>query len=508
LTLVNLDEKMSFYRNMAVALYYAMIAIIVIQFIVLLVRNVTLLPLWTLIEYMQLIAFMPLYNFKLIPYLYDAFKPMLVGHIILFNDSFMYKEMADDYFNINYEYYWLPISKLIQSLMNILILFGVMIIANIVLFVMSFTCKTGRFGEFVKSKLSQFKFNAYIRFYMLTYFDFTFFSIMKILDGKNSTTVRKVATFFSYAFFVTSIIVPLFFLALLLRKAPVLKEKNGKERFNTLITKIDKLSKWRIFQPILFFFRRAATAGLLCLPINNQYIFLQYIFVLVTSHIYILYLVASKPYQTPIFNAYMLANETFYSALIILIFIFSDATPQLNIKVIAGIALVIAIFLLVLANIVFIGYIVFMGRDKLKESIKKAKEDRIVEEQKEEEEEKERQEKKKKEEEEFSKMPDETNNVSQDNTYTTHHANTTMTDLKHEKGKANKAKAKDVDNVTTINGPYNTAKKVGSGTEPQTDEKFIKDKSASKSGAKKGKVSGEEKSSGDSDKPRGPVIKP
>ena len=81
---------MTFYRNMAVALYYAMIAIIVTQFIVLLVRNVTFLPLWTLIEYMQLIAFMPLYNFKLIPYLYDAFKPMLVGHIILFNDSFLY----------------------------------------------------------------------------------------------------------------------------------------------------------------------------------------------------------------------------------------------------------------------------------------------------------------------------------------------------------------------------------------------------------------------------------
>jgi hypothetical protein len=239
---------MIFYRNMAVALYYVMIAIIVIQFFVLLIRNVTFLPLWTLIEYMQLIAFMPLYNFKLIPYLYDAFKPMLVGHIILFNDSFLYKEMADDYFNINYEYYWLPISKLIQSLMNILILLVVMIVANIVLFVMSFTCKTGRFGEFVKSKLSQFKFNAYIRFYMLTYFDFTFFSIMKILDGKNSTVVRKVATFFSYAFFVTSIIIPLFFLALLLRKFPVLEgPKEGRSKFNTIITKIDKASKWRVF---------------------------------------------------------------------------------------------------------------------------------------------------------------------------------------------------------------------------------------------------------------------
>lgn len=372
---------MAFCRNFAVALYYIMIAIILVQFFVLLFRNVTFLPLWTLIEYMQLIAFMPLYNFKLIPYLYDIFKPMLVGHIILFNDSLAYKEMSDDYFNINYEYYWLPISKLIQSLMNILILFGIMVFANIVLFIMSYACKTGRVAEFVKRNLAHFKFNAYIRFYMLAYFDFTFFSIMKMLDGNNSTSTRKVATFFSYAFFVTSIIIPLFFLALLLRKFLVLEGvKEGRQKFNTLITKIDKGSRWRVLQPILFFARRAATAGLLCLPINNQYIFLQYIFILVTSHIYILYLVASKPYETPIFNAYMLANETFYSSLIILIFIFSDATPQLNIKVIAGAALVASIYLLVLANIVFIGYIVWKGRDNLKAAIKEAKAKRIEEE--------------------------------------------------------------------------------------------------------------------------------
>jgi hypothetical protein len=43
---------MTFYRNMAVTLYYVMIAIIVVQFFVLLFRNVTFLPLWTLIEYM------------------------------------------------------------------------------------------------------------------------------------------------------------------------------------------------------------------------------------------------------------------------------------------------------------------------------------------------------------------------------------------------------------------------------------------------------------------------
>jgi hypothetical protein len=100
-------------RNTAIYLYYVMIGIILIQFIALFFRNVGFLPLWTLIEYMQLIAFMPIYNFKLIPYLYDTFKPFLVSHLILFNDSFLYKELNTEFFNTNYLYYDLPIGKLI-----------------------------------------------------------------------------------------------------------------------------------------------------------------------------------------------------------------------------------------------------------------------------------------------------------------------------------------------------------------------------------------------------------
>jgi amino acid permease len=113
-------------------------------------------------------------------------------------------------------------------------------------------------------------------------------------------------------------------------------------------------------------------------------------------------MVATKPFQTPLMNAYILANETFYSALIILIFIFSDATPQLNIKVAAGVALIVSIFLLVFANLVFIGYSVWRGKARLKEDIKKAKQERIEQEEKERQEEEERKAKKKKEEEEFS----------------------------------------------------------------------------------------------------------
>src|SRR3569833_599775 len=175
------NEKMQYMRNTAITLYYVMIGIVVLQFLMLFVRNVGLLPLWTLLEYMQLIAFMPIYNFKLIPYLYDAFKPFLVSHLILFNNSFFYKDLNTEYFNTNYKYYDLSIGKLIQSLMNLLILLVLIVLANLCVLMMSFCCRgNSRFGQFVSSRLSQFKFNVYLRYFMLIYFDFTFFSVLKI----------------------------------------------------------------------------------------------------------------------------------------------------------------------------------------------------------------------------------------------------------------------------------------------------------------------------------------
>jgi hypothetical protein len=96
---------MAFMRKTASTVYFVMIGLVLLQFIVLFFRNVGFLPLWVLIDYMQLIAFMPLYNFKLIPYLYDAFKPFLVGHLILTEDSLLYKELSTEFFNKNYLFY-------------------------------------------------------------------------------------------------------------------------------------------------------------------------------------------------------------------------------------------------------------------------------------------------------------------------------------------------------------------------------------------------------------------
>jgi hypothetical protein len=124
-------------RQTAIYLYYVMIGLVLLQFALLFFRNVGFLPVWTLIEYMQLIAFMPIYNFKLIPYLYDTFKPFLVGHLILFNDSLFYKDLNYEFFNTNYKYYDLSIGKLIQSLMNLLILLVVVVLTNITFLLLS-----------------------------------------------------------------------------------------------------------------------------------------------------------------------------------------------------------------------------------------------------------------------------------------------------------------------------------------------------------------------------------
>jgi len=196
------------------------------------------------------------------------------------------------------------------------------------------------------------------------------------------------------------------------KRFEVMKIKAAKASFNTLVLKIDKQSRWRLIQPGYFFFRRLLTAVLLSMPIDNTFIFLQYVFILMSSHAYVLYLVAIKPYQSPLFNNYVLSNETFYSALIIAIFIFSDATPELNIKFGAGVVLMTSIFLLIFANFLMIIILVYKGRDRLKEQIREAKLKRAEKELMEEEEEEERRQRQKKEEEEFTRLPEETTNMS------------------------------------------------------------------------------------------------
>jgi len=407
------NTEMYYMRQLAIKMYFYICGIVFLQFFILLWRNVGLLPVWTMIEYMQLVSFIPLYNFRMIPYLYDAFKPFLVSHLVLTNETFILTDMQDDFFNINYDYYWLNVAKLGQALALITVGAFFLVFLNLCFFIAYKTVDANtKTGKWVAYNLSQFKFNVYIRYYMLSYFDLTFFSVMKLVEGNDSTQSRRIATMFSYVLFTLAIVVPTFLMFIVCKRFEVMKIKQAKASFNTLVLKIDKQSRWRLIQPGYFFFRRLLTAVLLAMPIDNTFIFLQYVFILMSSHAYVLYLVAIKPYQSPLLNNYVLSNETFYSALIIAIFIFSDATPELNIKMAAGVVLITSIFLLIFANFVMIIVLICKGRDKLKDDIRESKLKRAEKELMEEEEEEERRQRQKKEEEEFTRLPEDTTNMS------------------------------------------------------------------------------------------------
>ena len=129
---------MIYMRDFAVKCYWYLLGVIIFQFFMLYFRDIGFLPLWTLIEYMQLCAFIPLYNFRLIPYLYDTFKPFLVSHLVLTNDAKVLTEMEGDYFNINYDYFGLNIAKLGQALALITALGGIIIVINVIVFIIGF----------------------------------------------------------------------------------------------------------------------------------------------------------------------------------------------------------------------------------------------------------------------------------------------------------------------------------------------------------------------------------
>ena len=101
---------------------------------------------------------------------------------------------------------------------------------------------------------------------MLCYFDLTFFSTMKLVEGNDSTQMRKIATMASYIIFTLSVVVPVFLMSIVCKRFEVMKIKQAKQSFNTIVLKIDKQSRWRLVVPGYFFFRRYLTACLLSMP--------------------------------------------------------------------------------------------------------------------------------------------------------------------------------------------------------------------------------------------------
>jgi hypothetical protein len=107
---------------------------------------------------------------------------------------------------------------------------------------------------------------------------------------------RRSLTIAAYVIFTLVILLPLIFITVICSRFDLMKIKEAKASFNTLIVKIDKQNRGRLMVPFFYFLRRLSIALFLAMPIDFPYIFLQYVLTLMITHLYVLYLVSYKPY--------------------------------------------------------------------------------------------------------------------------------------------------------------------------------------------------------------------
>ena len=82
----------------------------------------------------------PLNNFRIIPFVYDIFKPFYVTHFGFTDKNIFFPDINDNYYNINYDYLRLSISKISHTLLFIVFGFALIISTNILVAIAYYLC--------------------------------------------------------------------------------------------------------------------------------------------------------------------------------------------------------------------------------------------------------------------------------------------------------------------------------------------------------------------------------
>ena len=185
---------------------------------------------------------------------------------------------------------------------------------------------------------------------MMSYMDLVLIAGLVLFDNNDDVLSIKgilALLVITFAFFI-----PLSVLFYLCAKFNQLTDKEQKRNFNTLLLKVDKEDRWRIFLPCFFFFRRFFTVLMLVIGATDDKAsaYYQFAVVIILSAILIFYLAKEEPYVTRRMNAYVLCMEFFYFMLGMLAFIFTEATDEVDAKLTAAIASLVFLCLFVLAN--------------------------------------------------------------------------------------------------------------------------------------------------------------
>lgn len=92
-----------------------------------------------------------------------------------------------------------------------------------------------------------FRYNVYIRFLMVSYFDLVFVASLTLFKRGVSSQILSPMVLFSLIIMLGLLLAPWIVLVYLCAKFKTLTSKVGKKSFNTLLLKVDKESRLRIF---------------------------------------------------------------------------------------------------------------------------------------------------------------------------------------------------------------------------------------------------------------------
>lgn len=223
------------------------------------------------------------------------------------------------------------------------------------------------------SRLSgQFRYNIYIRFLMLAYFDLVFIAGVILFDS--SEEVLSMKSILSLLVLSFTVFLPWLVLFYLFAKFDNLQTREGKQKLNSLLLKVDKGSRWRIFLPCFYFFRRFVTALILVMGATGATpAYLQFAIIVLLSAIQLFYLAKEEPYVLRRVNTYVFAMELIYFVLAICIFTFTDATGNVDIKIVFAHVCLVLLCLFMFSNFMMSVYFTYQGRDFLKEKDKARK---------------------------------------------------------------------------------------------------------------------------------------
>ena len=291
-------------KSISIVVFWVLCALSLLQWVVLVARNVSGIGFYAFLEHAQLVSFMPLLTARYNPALYELFKTFLWSNLV-FNRNSLYYDMNARYHSENARFYGLSNWDILRSAIIWGLLLLLILIANVIVHIVHKSKQPPqpvRFPASASQQMSskptllekvrrQFRFNIYIRFLMFAYMDLLLAAMLGT-HRQPGESWFSIGRLFAVLSLVALIALPVVTMSALLVKFEFFLNKQSKKTLGALLEKIDKGTRYRVIQPAFFFVRRIMTAYMIMLSLNpnSQSAYVQFTVIITFSVLYIWYL--------------------------------------------------------------------------------------------------------------------------------------------------------------------------------------------------------------------------